>query len=161
MSERTFSDDIILVSKTDLKGIITYANQEFIKIVGYKETELIGKPHNIIRHPDMPRIVFKLLWDTLKSGKEINAYVINQCKNENDHYWVFANVAASVDVKGNVLGYHSTRHTASKEALSIIIPLYKELLEIEKRSGMDGSLKRLQEILNEQGVSYDEFVLTI
>ncbi len=161
MSERTFSDSVILVSKTDLKGIITYANQEFIKIVGYSEKELIGQPHNIIRHPDMPRIVFKLLWDTLKSGEEINAYVINQCKNSSDHYWVFANVVASTDIKGNVLGYHSTRHTARKEALNVIIPLYKELLAIEKRSGMEGSLKRLQEILKEGGITYDEFVLTI
>ena len=161
MSERIFSNDVILVSKTDLKGIITYANQEFIKIVGYSEKELIGQPHNLIRHPDMPRIVFKLLWDTLKTGEEINAYVINQCKDKSDYYWVFANVVASTDIKGNVLGYHSTRHTAKKEALDVIIPLYKELVAIEKHSGMEGSLKKLQEILNEGGITYDEFVLSI
>ncbi len=159
-NEHKFADDIILVSKTDLKGKITYANQEFIKIVGYSEKELIGKPHNIIRHPDMPRIVFKLLWETIQDGHEINAYVINKCKDEG-FYWVFANVVASVDIHGKTLGYHSTRHKPKEGALEIIKPLYKQLLAIEKNSGMDGSRKALENILNDKGVSYDEFVLTI
>jgi len=114
--EHTFSKDVILVSKTDLKGNITYANQEFIKIVGYTEEELIGKPHNIIRHDDMPRIVFQLLWDTIKTGKEINAYVINKSK-DGGYYWVFANVVASVNIHGETLGYHSTRHTPEQKHL--------------------------------------------
>jgi PAS domain S-box-containing protein len=158
--ERKFASDIILVSKTDLIGKITYANEVFIDVCGYSEKELIGSPHSIIRHPNMPRIVFKLLWDTLKTGAEINAYVINQCKNGN-HYWVFANVAPTTNSKGKVVGYHSTRHTASKEDLAVIKPLYEKLLSIEKRLGMDGSLKAITEILNEKGISYDEFVFAI
>ena len=159
-NEHIFGNDVILVSKTDLKGKITYANQEFIKIVGYTEEELIGAPHNIIRHKDMPRIVFKLLWDTIQSGEEINAYVINQCK-DGGFYWVFANVVASVDIHGKTLGYHSTRHKPRPESLDIIKPLYKQLLSIEKTSGMDASLKALEDILKDKGVSYAEFVLTI
>jgi len=68
--EITFSEDIFIVSKTDLKGKITYCNDTFIDICGYKEDELIGKPHNIIRHKDMPRVVFKLLWDKIQAGEE-------------------------------------------------------------------------------------------
>jgi PAS domain S-box-containing protein len=158
--ERTFSDDTILVSKTDLQGNITYANQEFINISGYSEKELIHKPHNITRHPDIPKIVFKLLWDTLKEGNEINAYVKNQCK-DGDYYWVFANVAPSVDCNRKIVGYHSTRHTASKKALAVIEPLYKKLLSLEKSSGMDASLKALTKILNDKGVSYEEFIFSI
>ena len=87
--ERFFDDDEIIVSKTDLKGIITYGNSVFYRLAGYTEKELIGVNHNVIRHPDMPRAVFKLLWDTLAEGREIFAYVVNRAKN-GDHYWVFA-----------------------------------------------------------------------
>jgi len=159
-AERKFSSDSILVSKTDLKGKITYANREFIKISGYTEKELIHKPHSITRHPEVPKIIFKLLWDTIKTGDEINAYVKNLCKN-GDYYWVFANVAPSVNSDGKIVGYHSTRHTASNETLAIIEPLYKQLITIERTSGMDGSLKALTNILNEKGVSYEEFIFSI
>jgi PAS domain S-box-containing protein len=159
-SERIFSKDIILVSKTDLQGKITYANREFIEVCGYSEKELMHKPHSLIRHPDVPRIVFKLLWDTIKTGKEINAYVKNRCKN-GDYYWVFANVAPSVDANRKIVDYHSTRHCVSKEALAVIEPLYKQLLAIEKTSGMDGSLKALMDIVNEKGVTYEEFIFSI
>lgn len=158
--EHTFADDIILVSKTDLTGKIAYANQEFIKISGFTEKELIGKAHNIVRHPEMPAVVFKLLWETVKSGNEINAYVINRSK-DGGYYWVFANVAPSVTANGELVGYHSTRHTPKKEALVTIKNLYKELLEIEKNSGIDASYKKLENILNEKGVAYDEFILSL
>jgi hypothetical protein len=96
----------------------------------------------------------------MKTGDEINAYVKNRCKN-GDYYWVFANVAPSVNSNGKIVGYHSTRHTASNETLAIIEPLYKKLIAIERTSGMDGSLKALTNILNEKGVSYEEFVFSI
>lgn len=80
-----FKPEEIIVSKTDLKGRITYANRVFLDISGFTEAELLGKPHSILRHPEMPRCVFKLLWDTIQNGSEIFAYVINRCKN-GDHY---------------------------------------------------------------------------
>lgn len=158
--EHTFDSDVILVSKTDLKGNITYANQDFIDMVGFSEKELIGKPHNIIRHQNMPKAVFKLLWDTIKTGQEINAYVVNKCK-DGGFYWVFANVVASVNIHGKTLGYHSTRHKPKKEALDIIVPLYEELLELEKTTGVDASLKAIEDILNQKGMTYDEFIFSI
>ena len=158
-NEKTFNSNELLVTKTDLKGVITYANQKFINIIGLKEEELIGKPHNIIRHPDMPKIIFKLLWDTLKSGSEINAYVKNLCA-DGSYYWVMANVTPSY-LNGKVIGYHSARRTASKDALSIIEPLYKQLLSAEKSGGMSASQKILDNLLKEKGMEYDEFILSI
>ena len=101
--ERTFGEDEIIVSKTDLKGRITYANQVFLRIPGYTEKEVLGQPHNIIRHPDMPRCVFKLLWDTLEARREIFAYVINMACN-GDHYWVFAHVTPTFEPTGTWSG---------------------------------------------------------
>ena len=131
--EHTVNPDAFLVSKTDLKGNITYCNQPFIKIVGSSEKELLGKPHNIVRHPDMPRIIFKLLWEKIKQKNEIFAYVKN-LSFDGGFYWVYANVTASLDSNGNIIGYYSVRRKANNKALEIIIPLYKKLLELEKQA---------------------------
>lgn len=158
-NEVTFSDDILLVTKTDLKGNITYANRNFMETVMMSERELIGKPHNIVRHPDMPKVIFKLLWNYLKDGKEINAYVKNLC-SDGSYYWVFANVTPS-HVGDKVVGYHSARTKPKPQKLEFIKSLYKELLDIEKNGGVEASFKRIMEILDEKGVRYDEFILTI
>jgi len=110
-TEIFFEEDDIIVSKTDLKGRITYANQTFCRIAGYSEAELLGQPHSIIRHPDMPRAVFKLLWDTLVEGREIFAYVKNMAKN-GIYYWVFAHVTPSYDDNRNVIVFHSSTSRA-------------------------------------------------
>ncbi len=159
-NEIVLVDDRIIVSKTDTKGIITYMNEYFIEVSRYQELELLGKPHNIIRHQDMPRAVFKLLWDYIQNGKEINAYVKNLAK-DGSFYWVFANVTPSFDKNGRIIGYFSVRRKPSAEALSIIKPLYTEMLQIEKSSSMDASIKYLQDILNKQEKSYEEFILSI
>lgn len=160
MAEITFNEDELIVSKTDTTGRITYGNELFIKISGYSEKELLGAPHNIIRHPEMPRIVFKLLWDTIKSGKEINAYVINRAKN-GDHYWVYANVTPSFDAEGRIIGYYSVRRKPKSSAIEVIKPIYKKLLEAEAKGGMEASFKVLQDLLKSKGVEYDEFILSI
>ncbi len=149
-----------LVSKTDIKGRITYCNQLFMKVAGYSESELLGKPHNIVRHPDMPRIIFKLLWDRIQNKKEIFAYVKNKTKN-GGYYWVYANVTASTDDKGNIIGYYSVRRKVNEQALPVIEDLYAKLLQAESRGGMDASQKYLNNLLKEKGVSYDEFVTSL
>lgn len=159
-NEVFFDKSTILVSKTDTKGVITYANKNFLDIVGFSEKDLIGKPHNIIRHPDMPKVIFKLLWSYLKENREIHAYVKNLVA-DGSYYWVLANVTPSVDVKGKVVGYHSARRAPSKEALAVIIPLYIELLRIEKQQSVEASEAYLMNILNEKGMDYDEFILSI
>jgi len=149
-----------IVSKTDTKGRITYGNEIFIKISGYKECELLGAPHNILRHKDMPAIVFKLLWERIENKKTINAFVKNRCKN-GDYYWVFTNVTPSIDTKGKIIGYYSVRRKPSSKALAVIEPLYKELLQHEQKNGMNGSLKFLNDALDAKGVSYDEFIINL
>ncbi|NLU35168.1 MAG: PAS domain-containing protein [Wolinella succinogenes] len=158
--ERVFEASEIVVSKTDTKGRITYGNDLFIELSGYKELELLGAHHNIVRHPDMPRVIFKFLWDYIKKGEEINAYVKNLSK-DGSYYWVLANVTPSFDHKNQVVGYYSVRRKPKVEALGVIKPLYKQLLEIEKSQGMEGSERHLQEILNQQGKSYEEYILSL
>lgn len=165
-NERFFDKDDIIVSKTGLKGEMTYVNRVFLKIAGYRESELIGKPHSLIRHPHMPRCVFKLLWDTIGARKEIFAYVVNRAKN-GDHYWVFAHVTPSFDSGGNVCGYHSNRRVPDRRVLNeTIIPLYTSLLAEEERhanrkEGMNSAYNMLGALLKEKGVGYDELVFSL
>lgn len=158
--EKTFSSHEMIVSKTDLKGNIVYGNKLFIEMSEYHEGELLGAPHNIIRHKDMPAIVFKYLWDTLQTGKEVNAYVINLSKNGN-FYWVFANVTPSFDDNGKIIGYHSARRKPRAEAIEAIKPIYQLLLKAEKEGGVEKSGKLLMDFLGEKGVTYEEFIFSI
>lgn len=154
--EYSVKADAFLVSKTDPKGRITYCNPPFIEIVGLSEQEILGKPHNIIRHPDMPRVIFKLLWSKISNKEEIFAYVKN-LSYDGAFYWVYANVTASLDRSGNIVGYYSVRRKPNAKALDIIKPLYEKLLSLEKSSGMEAAEKYLNELLKEKGVSYEEF----
>ncbi|RIK78374.1 MAG: chemotaxis protein [Planctomycetota bacterium] len=163
--ERTFDKDEIIVSKTDLKGRITYANRTFLKVSGYSEAELLGQPHNIIRHPDMPRCVFQLLWETIQSGREIFAYVVNRAKN-GDHYWVFANITPTFDGAGHIIGYHSNRRVADRNAVRRIRDLYRQLSAAEApyanpNQACSASRKVLDGALAQLGQTYEEFVFTL
>jgi len=122
--EQFFDDDELIVSKTNLKGHLTYTNDVFTRIAGYTAQELKDQPHSIIRHPQMPRCVFALLWLTIQDGREIFAYVINKCKN-GDHYWVIAHVTPSRNSSGSIIGFHSTRRVPERSIVDEkIIPLY-------------------------------------
>ncbi|GBF26846.1 aerotaxis receptor [bacterium MnTg02] len=164
--EQFFDENEIIVSKTDLKGRITYCNDVFRRIAGYDEQECLGQPHSLIRHPDMPRCVFWLLWETVQDGREIFAYVVNRCKN-GDHYWVNAHVTPSRDKSGKIIGYHSNRRVPDRKILEDkIMPLYKELLAEEARhsnrkSGLQASIKSVTSLLSEKNMEYDEFVATL
>lgn len=163
--ERTFGDDEIIVSKTDVRGVITYANDVFCRVAGYREAELLGQPHNIIRHPAMPGGVFKLLWDTLASGSEIFAYVLNRARN-GDHYWVFAHVTPSFDRTGQVVGYHSNRRVPYADALPKVQALYAALLDEEKKhreraTAVAASVAMVVDTLKGAGLSYSEFVFSL
>ncbi len=161
--ERFFEDDEIIVSKTDLKGRLTYVNDLFLKLASYTEKECLGEPHAKIRNPQMPRCIFKLLWDTIQDGREIFAYVVNRSGN-GDHYWVLAHVTPSKDINGNIIGYHSNRRVPNRQILeSTVIPLYKQLLAKEQkhanaRDGMAASMAMIDSLLAEKGMEYDEFI---
>ena len=162
--ELVMRDGDFIVSKTDLKGRITYANKVFIEFSGFEEREVIGKQHNVIRHPEMPRAVFKLLWDSIQSGKEIFAYVKNICK-DGSYYWVLANVTPSLDDRGQILGYYSVRRKPSDKAVRIINEIYKRMLVEENRAGardaIEASTRYLQGLLAEKGQSYEQFILEL
>jgi PAS domain S-box-containing protein len=159
MIKEMIENDFI-VSKTDTKGRITYVNKIFMEMAEYEEEELLGKPHSIIRHPDMPKAVFKLLWDRIQNKEEIFAFVVNKTKKGND-YWVYANITASLDVSGNIIGYFSVRRKPSQSGIEAVKPLYREMLSAERSGGIAAGEKVLLDALQKAGVSYDEFVISI
>ena len=145
--EITLSDVDIVVSKADEAGDITYANPIFYKLSGYSKKELNYAPHSILRHPDMPKVVFKILWDELKKGNEVYAFVKNLTK-DGSFYWVLAYVRPAFNPDGTLRNYVSTRKKMSQKARDIIEPLYKKLLDIENSQGVDASYKALLEVLD-------------
>ncbi|WP_237051414.1 PAS domain-containing protein [Magnetospirillum sp. ME-1] len=120
--ERTFAHDELIVSKTDPKGRLTYVNDVFLTVSGYTESEVMGKPHSVIRHPEMPRCVFKLLWDTIADGREIFAYVNNMAKN-GDNYWVFAHVTPNFDAAGQIIGVQVIKIDISRSRINPSDPI--------------------------------------
>ena len=157
-------EEDFIVSMTDLKGRITYGNRIFIEFSGYSETELLGSQHNIIRHPDMPRAVFQLLWDTIQNKEECFAYVKNMSK-DGGFYWVFTNVTPTFDPSGNITGYLSVRRKPKLSGIQTVTGLYAVMLEAEKKAGpanaIAASTKILTDLLQEKGLSYDELILAI
>jgi PAS domain S-box-containing protein len=140
-----------IVSETDEKGKITFVNAYFMEVSGYTKDELMGKAHSIVRHPDMPKVVFKLLWETISQGKNINAVVKNLAK-DGRYYWIFTEFETRKDTDtGRIIGYHAARKSISKHVLEIIADLYAKLLEIEKAEGVDASEKYLISFLKEKG----------
>ena len=164
--EQFFDENEIIVSKTNLKGHITYCNDVFLRIAGYTEKECLGQPHSMIRHPDMPRSIFGLLWESIQDGREIFAYVMNRCKN-GDHYWVFAHVTPSMDASGKTVGYHSTRRVPNRKTVDEhIVPLYKSLLELEQSaetpsSGLAAGNEAVARLLDEHRVGFNELMFSL
>jgi PAS domain S-box-containing protein len=149
-----------IVSKTDTKGNITYCNQIFTSLAGYSASDLIGSNHNLIRHPDMPRLAYKIAWDLIKAKKEFFGFVKNLCA-DGGYYWVFAYITADLDGSDNIIGYTSVRRKPPQSAINTIEPIYKKLLEAESRGGVEASQKILDELLKKQAMSYDEFVINL
>ncbi len=123
--EVTLGEDDSIVTRTDLKGRITYANESFVRITGFARSALIGKPHNIIRHPDMPPEAFADMWRTLEAGYPWSGVIKNRCAN-GDHYWVRANVTPLRE-RGEIAGYLSVRTRASAESIAKCEPLYRRM----------------------------------
>ncbi len=139
-----------IISSTDTKGLITDVNDYFIEISGYSRDELIGKSHNIIRHPDMPKVVFKLMWEQLKAGHDILALVKNLSK-DGRYYWIFTTFEPVKNANGEVTGYTAHRKSAPKHTIETIADIYAKVLEVEKKDGMEASEKFLNDYLKERG----------
>jgi len=162
--ERKMRDNDFIVSKTDTKGHLTYANSIFYEFAVLTEANALRKQHNLIRHPDMPRSVFKMLWDTISSGNEFNGYVKNM-SSDGGFYWVFANVTPSYNQQNNIVGYYSVRRKPKEAALEIISPIYQEMHEAEKKAGSRNAISAGSAVLNDKlqqlETEYEKFVLSI
>ena len=119
-----------LITRTDLKGIITFASKAYRQITKYDKEELIGSPHSIVRHPDMPAIAFKEMWDTIENNIVWEGYVKN-LRKDGKYYWVIVRIESIYDEDGNKIGYVGLRREPDREKLPSIIKKYKELLENE------------------------------
>jgi len=162
--EKLMREEDFIVSKTDLKGRITYGNRVFIEFSGYTASELLGAQHNIIRHPDMPRGVFKFLWDTIGGDNECCAYVKNMAK-DGSFYWVFANITPDHDLRGNITGYFSVRRQPKRSAVDALGDIYRAMLVEEEKAGprdaCSASINWLVNVLTQKGVSYEELILSL
>jgi len=164
--ERTFPADELIVSKTDPRGVISYANDTFLRVSGYRLDQVMGQPHSIIRHPDMPRAVFKLLWDTLATGQELFAYIDNLAA-DGANYWVLAHVTPSYGADcGSLVGYHSNRRAPDPRAIATIKPLYAQVLAEERRqpngrAAVEAGSRLLTRLVAERASSYEELIWSV
>lgn len=162
--EVPWGDEEIIVSKTDLTGRITYVNRTFMRVAGFSEAQVLGKQHNVVRHPDMPRGAFRLLWDTLKQGREFFGYVKNIASN-GDYYWVLANVTPDLDYQGQPVGYFSVRRKARRSAVATIEGVYREMLLLERSVGPanapTASMQLLEGKMKDLATTYSKFVLQL
>jgi len=147
-----------LISETDLRGIITAANASFCAVSGFTHEELVGKPHNIVRHPDMPPAAFKDMWDTIQAGERWVGLVKNRCKN-GDHYWVKA-VVSPIKVNGEIVGYRSVRRKPTREEIAAAEELYRRM-NAGEQGLLDtlGSLRRRQSKGERVGVLGQQLIL--
>lgn len=160
--ERSLLDDELIVTKTDPKGRITYANDVFLRISALAEHEAVGKPHNVVRHPDMPRGVYKYLWANLEERREVFAYVKNLAA-DGAHYWVLAHVTPTVGADGHVIGYHSNRRRPSAGGVAAAQALYSRVLAAERahtsaRDAARAGLEALVDLLDREGLTYPRLV---
>jgi PAS domain S-box-containing protein len=155
----------LIVSKTDPRGVITYANDAFLRISGYSRSELVGKPHSLVRHPEMPRALFRLLWTTLAQQREVFAYM-NNLAADGASYWVLAHITPAYGYDGSVVGYHSNRRCPSLAAVELVRPLYAELLAEEQRhddpaTALEASSRLFERLVAQRASSYESFVRSV
>jgi len=148
--EIELKNNVYIESDTDLKGIITYVNDYFAEISCYTQEELVGKPHSIVRHPDMPKILYKILWDRIQNGHNFIAAIKNLAK-DGRYYWVFTDFDTLRDDNGIPTGYKASRKKISKHVTNVLDPIYKKLVGIEKEGGMEASEKYLKDFLKSHG----------
>ncbi|SFV51199.1 Methyl-accepting chemotaxis protein [hydrothermal vent metagenome] len=158
--EKVLNQNDFIVSKTDIKGKIIYCNEIFAEMAGYSFGELIGANHNLIRHPDMPKLAFKVLWDLIQKKDEFFGFVKN-LRADGGYYWVFAYITPDLDANGNIISYTSVRRKMPQSAIDIITPIYKQLVDAERRGGVAASDKILQDLLAQHKLQYNEFVTNL
>lgn len=155
--EYQLRDNDFIISKTDPRGTITYCNRIFVEMSGYTAQELIGAPHSIVRHPDMPALAFKMAWELIHSGREFFGFVKN-LRKDGAFYWVFAYITPDRNAQGDIIGFTSVRRKPSPHALAQIVPLYEQLRTLERSSGIDAAHAELTRLLDTHHTHYDAFI---
>lgn len=155
-NEKRLNSDDMVVSKTDVEGTIKYANTTMLKIVGLKLEDVVGKKHNISRHPDMPRAVFKMMWDTIEKGEDFYGYVKN-ITSDGSFYWTFAFVTPDFGKDGQIIGYHSERRAPNVKAIVEISSIYQRLREKESLVSLDEAIEWFYETVLD-GKSYHSYI---
>lgn len=162
--ERRLGDDELIVTKTDLQGRLTYANDVFLQISALREEDTLGRPHNIIRHPDMPRALFRILWNRLESGQEVFAHIKN-LGTDGAHYWVLAHATPSRDARGDVVGYHSNRRRPTWASIAEVERVHAAVRRAEAglpaRQAAEAGERAFVELLGERGLTFDSWVWTL
>lgn len=158
--ERLMGPEDVIQSRTDTRGNITECNELFVDYSGYSAKELLGSPHNIVRHPEMPRALFKLMWREIQAQREIFLFVKNLAK-DGRHYWVVAQVMPEI-ARGEIVGFHSFRRCPNRRAVETFEALYRRMYNVERNvggnAGMDASLKLLEDSIKAMGAGYDALV---
>ena len=164
MSEIIVKEDALIATKTDLEGLVTYASEDFLTYSEMQMGDVLFKPHNIVRHPDMPHSTFKMMWDYLKQGREYFAFVKNRTKNDN-FYWCFVNVTPSFSADGETLGYYAVRRAPNREILPRVEELYKKIRTIEEKTGgnkgMEAGVQFLEGLAKEQNISFNNYIFNL
>jgi PAS domain S-box-containing protein len=155
--EKKLQEHDLIVSSTDAKGIINYVNSTFCEISEYTQDELYGQPHNMIRHPDMPKAIFKFVWEQLLSKKPLVAYVKNYTKDKDQYYWVKAVMYPKVE-NNNIAKITSYRTRATDFEIEQIKEIYSVLINYEKNHTVDESYNYFLSILKEKNLSYNKFI---
>lgn len=163
--QRHVPDDDLLITMSDGQGLITYANDAFCQVHACHEHDLLRQPHKTLRHPDMPSTIFALVWQRLKAGEEIFAYVKNLAMN-GEYYWTLAHWRVNADRIGRIAGYQCCRRSTSAQVISIIEPLYRDLRKAERAlpandAGLGEGKTALDRLLADRNQTYDQFVLSL
>ena len=159
--EVNWNKSLVVISETDIYGRITNVNDVFCNVCGYSAAEMVGQPHSIIRHPDMPKLIFKLLWDNLKLGNNFIGVIKNLAKS-GEYYWVITDFEMRRDGAGNITHYIARRKSVPKGVIdNYVAPLYQTLVKLEKVGGMDLSARFFKNYLDKQGKDYIDFIIDV
>ena len=132
VNEEVLFDGRSLISETDTKGVITFVNRKFVEMSGYSKEEVIGQPHSILRHPDMPKAAFAEMWKVIKTGKIWEGYVKN-LRKDGKFYWVVVHIVPKFDDDGNIIGYIASRKIPDRAKIKLIEEQYKKMVQEERK----------------------------
>jgi len=147
----------VMVSRTDTEGNIVYCNPTFLEVNGFRGSEIIHQPHSIVRHPDMPKTIFHIIWSIISQGMPIQAVLKNQTNN-GEYYWTLMTIKPQKDRDNKVISYVAYGKQAPDSVIRTIQELYRLLYDVEKDHGIDAALEYLESYLDEQGMTYSEYM---